>query len=263
MKNRAMDLVLKTKSINMEEPLLLFSEGDHSIHWLGASDVSAFRTNTYLISDGDQSIVIDPGNRSFFKDIKKNIKKLGRLSNVQALVICHQDPDVAASIVDWLKFKPELEIIASARTNILLPHYGISDYSFYDTGESNNNEYVFKSGRKLKFIEAPFMHFPGAIASYDEFSSSLFSGDIWAAISMDFHFTVDDFEEHKLKLDLFHIDYMASGVASRGFAAKLKNIKIELILPQHGAIIQKEYVQNAIEYLEQLKCGLDLIYPGT
>jgi len=263
MRNKAIDIILQTEDINLEEPVLLFDEDGHSIYWLGASEASAFRTNTYLVSDGDESIIIDPGNRTLFNSIKKNIDKLGRLSNVQAMVLCHQDPDVGASIFDWLKFKPELKVITSARTNILLPHYGVSEYSFYDSGEINNYEYVFESGRKLKFIEAPFLHFPGAIATYDEYSQSLFSGDIWAAISMDLNFTVDDFEEHKLKLDLFHIDYMASGIASRGFAAKLKNINIDLILPQHGALIQKEYVQSAVEYLEQLKCGLDLIYPGT
>ena len=80
-------------------------------------------------------------------------------------------------MIDWLDANPEITIISSARTNVLLPHYGREDYKFYDIVEEPI--YRFKSGRELKFIEAPFLHFPGAFTTYDVTSSFLFSGDIY------------------------------------------------------------------------------------
>ena len=255
------ETLLLINNLDLEKPVLLYDDDKHSIYWLGVLEDNAFRINSYLINDGDQSIIIDPGSRPYFENIKNHIKDLGFYDNLVAMVCCHQDPDVAASMYDWLQIKPELEIIASARTNVLLPHYGATDYNYYDAGNANNHEFVFKSGRKLKFIEAPFLHFPGAITTLDESSNTLFSGDIWAAIDIDYQFIVTDFDDHKLKLDLFHIDYMASNLASRRFAEKLKDLNIDLILPQHGAIIHQKFITNAIEYLKDLRCGLDIIYP--
>ena len=61
-------------------------------------------------------------------------------------------------------------------------------------------------------------------------------------------------------MDLFHIDYMASNKAAVGYVKRLEGKKILAILPQHGSIIDKENIQNAIDYLIDLRCGLDIIY---
>lgn len=255
--------LLASPNPDMDKPILLYENKGHSIYWLGIAEDNAFRINTYLIKDDDQCFIVDPGSRSYFESIKQNIKELGFLDMIEGLILCHQDPDVAAAMFDWLTLMPNLKVITSARTNILIPHYGITEYDFYDTGSENNSQFVFNSGRKLKFIEAPFLHFPGAIAPYDVTAEVLFSGDIWAGIDVDYQFIVTNFQEHKFKLDLFHIDYMASNLATRSFAEKLVDISINLILPQHGAIIPKQFVDEAITYLKELKCGLDLIYPGN
>lgn len=242
------------------KPQLLSKDGDHSIYWLGSSDSNAFRTNIYLIADGEECLIIDPGSRQSFQTIKNHIEELGYLTMIKGLVVCHQDPDVAASMFDWLSFKPDIEIITTPRTNVLLPYYGINEYSYYPVDDTNDFRYTFSSGNHLEFIEAPFMHFPGAFATWDKVSKNIFTGDILAAIDFENTFIVKDFDEHKLKLDLFHIDYIASNIASRNFAKKLRNYQIGNIFPQHGAIIPKVFTQNAIEYLEELICGLDLIY---
>ena len=161
-------------------------------------------------------------------------------------------------MVDWLSLDASIKIITSIRTNILLLHYGKSNYSFVNINE--NQFYTFESGRQLKFIESPFLHFPGAFTTYDETSRFLLSGDIWASIDMEWRLVVDDFVQHEMKLSLFHLDYMASNIAARGFVGRLRNMDINAILPQHGSIIPKKHVQKALDYLNNLKCGLDLIY---
>jgi len=246
----------------LSTPTLLYDNGlGHRIFWLGIPEETAFRCNAYLIVDDQEAIIVDPGSREFFNFVQKRIAQVIPLDQVKGLILCHQDPDVAASIIDWLAFNPKLEIIASDRTNVLLPHYGIKDYSFYSIGEDNDFSYHFSSRKKLQFIEAPFLHFPGAFTSLDKESEFLFSGDIWAALDIDWNLVVDNFDDHIMKLDLFHLDYMASNIASRGFALKIQDLKIEAILPQHGSIIPKQFVTEAIKYLEELRCGLDIVYP--
>ena len=248
----------KDFEISLEKITPLYKDGGHDIYWLGINDETAFRCNAYLIRDGDEFIILDPGSRSFFEQVKERVRQITDPKNVTAMILCHQDPDIAASMIDWIDFNPEITIISSARTNVLLPHYGRDDYKFYDIVE--DGDYTFKSGRKLQFIEAPFLHFPGAFTTYDIASSMLFSGDIWAALDIDWKLLVDDFEEHQMNMDLFHVDYMASNIAARGYVRRLDGIDIKTILPQHGSIIPEEFITEALDYLNTLQCGLDIVY---
>ena len=252
---------LKSSQIEVtpDQETLLYKSGEHAIYWLGIPEETAFRCNCYLIVDGKEAIIVDPGNRRYFDLVRKRVEKIIPVENVSGVILCHQDPDVAASMVDWLDINPDLKIITSARTNVLLPHYGKTDYSFYDISETY--DYKFSSGRSLKFIEAPFLHFPGAITTFDNTAGFLFSGDIWAALDLDWKLLVDDFDDHIIKLNLFHLDYMPGNIAARGYIRNIQNIRIDAILPQHGSIIPQKYVQNALDYLNNLICGLDLLYP--
>ena len=254
-------LMSKQKELNFQAPILLFENQNHKIYWLGMAVPDAFRTNIYLIQHGDEAIVVDPGNKSFFGELFKRIHSLSATIKIVGGIFCHQDPDVAGSIVDWVEQDKNFKVISSKRTNVLLPHYGIKEYQFHDATEENEHQFSFSDGYQLKFIDAHFLHFPGAIATYDPMSKFLFSGDVWAAIDIDFNFIADDFEHHELKMNLFHLDYMCSHVATQGFAHVLSEYEIDGILPQHGAIIPQQHVSAAIDYLQTLRCGLDLIYP--
>lgn len=244
--------------VNGIDPILLYKKENHEIYWVGIDDDVAFRCNTYLIKSGDEAILFDPGSQRFFDKVQSMISKITDPKNVKYLIVSHQDPDIAASLPLWLDYNPEITIVSSGRTNVLLPHYGIEGYNFHDIAEKNI--LTLKSGNEIQFIESPFLHFPGAFTTLDITSHFLFSSDIWAALDVNWKLVVSDFDEHESYLDLFHIDYMASNIAARGYAQKIKNIRIDAILPQHGSIISKENVPNAIEYLEDLHCGTDIIY---
>lgn len=246
----------------LNQPTPIFNDNNsHSIYWLGIPEDTAFRCNAYLIVNHNEAIIVDPGSRPFFEFVKKRVEEIIPLQQVKGMILCHQDPDVAGSMIDWIEILPDIKVISSDRTNVLLPHFGRNDYDFYSIGLENNFEYTFASGDKLTFIEAPFLHFPGAFVTYDERSKYMLSGDIWAALDINWNLVIDDFEDHIMKLDLFHLDYMASNIATRGFALKIQDMDIEAIIPQHGSIIPKEFVVDAIKYLEDLKCGLDIVYP--
>ena len=239
-------------------PVPLFEEPGHGVYWVGISDLTAFRCNVYFIKDGDVGIVVDPGSRDYFAPVAASISELMDPADVSGMILCHQDPDVAASMVDWLELNPEMYVFTSPRTDVLLPHYGVSGYNLWDT--SAEPVFELPSGTSLRFIDAPFLHFPGAITTYDESSRFLLSGDIFAALDIDWTLMVDDFQEHVAKMDLFHMDYMASNLAARGFVRRLDDIDVDAILPQHGSVLKKEFVPLALEYLENLQCGTDIIY---
>ena len=249
---------LGSAEVDMAGPVVLFDDGQHAVYWLGIPEETAFRCNVYLLKDGDEAFLIDPGNRGYFRQVRDRVAQLMAPERLTGLILCHQDPDVAASMVDWLDINPRLKVLSTPRAHVLLPHYGRSDYAAVNV--TDKTVLRLPSGAELRFIEAPFLHFPGAFATWDARSRALFSGDVWAALDISWRLVVDDFDAHVPAMDLFHLDYMASNVASRGFANKLAGLDIEAILPQHGSIIPAEHVSRALEYLKKLRCGLDVIY---
>lgn len=248
----------KGVEINVEVITPLYKNGENEVYWLGIDNETAFRCNVYLIKSGNEAIIVDPGSRVFFEEVKRRALEIVSLEEIKGIILCHQDPDVAASMIDWLDLKSDIKIISSDRTNVLLPHYGKDDYDFYSI--NSTLKYEFSNGRVINYIESPFLHFPGAFATYDTESKFLFSGDVWAALDIEWELVVSDFQEHINNMNLFHVDYMSSNKAAKGFARKLKDIQISAILPQHGSIIDENNVENAINYLDELKCGTDIIY---
>lgn len=244
--------------VDMSRPTLLHASDGHSIYWLGITDETAFRCNAYLIHDGREAILVDPGSKSFFPQVRERVAQILPPEQVSGMILCHQDPDVAASMTDWLDINPSMRVFTTPRTQVLLPHYGRTDYRYHDVTEQPRLD--LPSGAQLQFIEAPFLHFPGAFTTYDLRSRYLFSGDIWAALDLDWTLSVTSFEEHIPKMDLFHLDYMASNLAARGFVRQIEHLPIDAILPQHGSIIGKAHVPAALDYLRHLRCGTDILY---
>lgn len=249
---------LERKEINHDEPVLLFKAGNHAVYWLGHNEETAFRCNIYLIKNNDEGIIIDPGWKNVFGLIKKQAIKIMPLQQIKGMILSHQDPDVASAMPDWLALNPGMRVFSSPRTHVLLRYYAPIDYQSHDVEQQP--VFRFSSDSELHFITAPFMHAPGAFATYDATSGYLLSGDIWSAINLKRVLVVDNFTEHVFTMDLFNKDYMAGNLAARGFIHKLKPYTIQGILPQHGSIIPKRSVKPAIDYLWNLECGTDLLY---
>ncbi|TAJ10511.1 MAG: MBL fold metallo-hydrolase [Nitrospirae bacterium] len=242
-----------------EAPVKLYEWSGQAIYWVGSLEEVAFRCNTYLITDRDQAILVDPGSRAYFEQVKARVAQVFDPAKVTGMVLCHEDPDVCASMVDWLNLNPDMLVMTSPRTHVIVPHHGQREYRYYDVEQ--HPTYALPSGGELRFIPAPFLHFPGAITTYDTFSGFLFSGDIWGALDMNWELVVKDFETHVISMNLFNLEYMASNKATRGYVKSLAGLTIHAILPQHGSIIGPQHVKAALDYMANLQCGLDLLYP--
>lgn len=241
-----------------DAPVMLYQRDGRAVYWVGSLDEVAFRCNAYLIVAGRTALLVDPGGQIYFEQVKARVAQVIDPASVTGMILCHQDPDVCASMVEWLRLNPTMSVLTSPRAHVLIPHYGSRGYRFYNVEEQPT--YALPGG-ELRFIPAPFLHFPGAFATYDTASGFLFSGDIWGALDMKWELVVKDYESHVISMNLFNLEYMASNKAARGFIKNLEGLPIRAILPQHGSIIGSKHVPAALDYMAGLQCGLDLIYP--
>lgn len=114
-----------------------------------------------------------------------------------------------------------------------------------------------KSGRKIEFIFTPFLHSPGAIATYDPKTKSLFTSDIFSGKYEDWSLFADD--DYLSPMSIFHQKYMPNNAALRSCMNTLEKMEIERLIPQHGAILEGDKVYLAIQHLKDLPCGIDLM----
>jgi len=241
-----------------KDAVLLIDKGHHKVYWVGTTSNKAFRSNIYLIKDMNEGIIIDCGSRDEFRQTVNRIKQVMPISYVTKIFANHQDPDVTSAMVDWLDLNPNIEIIASPNTNMLIQDYIPSQqhYKYYNTEKSPSM--TLASGAVLEFIPSPYMHSPGAVTVYSPHTKTLFSGDIWATICIEWKLILeDDFSEHKEHMDLFHTNYIASNKAARNFLINFKNREVKHIMPQHGSILIDGNVAKAFKYIQNLKCGTD------
>lgn len=206
--------------------------------------------NAYLIIDGDEVVLFDPGSRIEFDQIVQNIEQVVSLDKIAYIVAHHQDPDVCSNIPMFEDLGLDFQVITSWRTMTLIQYYGIkSDYYLL---EENAYRLELKSGRELSFIQTPYLHFPGAFVTYDVMSKSLFSSDLFGAFS--YNRTAYADESYMEKMRIFHKHYMPSNSVLRVVMNVFLSYEIDRIMPQHGSIIDRN-VKQYIHALRTLECG--------
>jgi len=227
-----------------------------NVFWVGHYiEDDIFQCHPYLIRNGKESVLIDPGSLITFRETLRKVKYLVDLKNIKYIICHHQDPDIAACLPELEKTLPEGEryIVTHWRTYFLLKHYNLLT-PFYLV-----DQHGFKlslEGRELQFILTPYMHYPGNIVTYDPKTKVLFSSDIFGGW-VEGEWTLFAKEEDLVKnMKKFHEIYMPCREVVFYAMEKLKKLDIEVIAPQHGSIIKgRELVEKAISAVEQFEYG--------
>jgi len=229
------------------------------IFWVGyVVPNDPFQCHAYVIRNKDESILIDPGSMITFPFVLEKIYKVVDLKDIKYVIMHHQDPDITgcySTLESIMPYRDDRRVVTHWRTQTLLKHY-MWKTPFYLIDKHN---WKLKAGdRELEFIFTPYAHFPGAFCTLDKKTKTLFSSDIFGAISDTFKFYADKSKEYFDGLFLFHKHYMPSKAILNYALEKIENAKPKLIAPQHGSIIKEDLIDYVISKLKKLECGLFL-----
>jgi flavorubredoxin len=212
--------------------------------------------NPYLIFDEGCAVLLDPGSMPYFPKIMRKVIDLIDPASICAIVVSHQGPDVCGNlaVLEDVINKEEIDVVAHSNTVRLIHHYGLK--SQYYAVDEQGFRYTMPSGRVLEFLHTPYLHSPGAIMSYDTQSRSLFTSDVFGAITDNWGLFAarDNLEAMKP----WHEAYMPCNTLLKDCMLRLETMEIDRLLPHHGSIFEADNVPLAIDYLKQLPCGLDL-----
>lgn len=229
------------------------------IHWIGYFDEEAqLHCNPYLLIDDQDVVLFDPGSIPHFPIVMRKVIDLVNPADITAIVISHQDPDVAGNlaVVEDVIGNDDLQILCHSKTLRLIRHYGLKSKEY--AVDEQGFVLQLKSGRELKFIPTPFLHAPGAITTWDSQTSTLFSADLFGGVSQEWSlFAGQDYLE---PMCAFHRLYMPSNELLKAGLAVFEELPLQRICPQHGSILEGAQIPEALETLRNLPCGINL--PG-
>jgi len=242
-----------------------FIEIAPGIYWVGLADTkTSLHCNPYLITDGDEAVLLDGGNRADFSAVMLKVMRAGTSpKNIRRLIYHHYDPDLCGSLpyLEALIDSPELKIISHYENNIFINYY--SNRSPKQCIEQLGLCYRFTSGRELRFIRTPYSHSAGSFMTYDTQSRVLFSSDLFGSN----HHPWDLFTG--INADCvscepaticprtgkpceltgilnFHRRVMTSRPALDYALDRVEELNVSLIAPQHGSILDTAAAQKAV-----------------
>jgi len=219
------------------------------IYWVGFADRKAgFSNNPFVLDDGEDVILFDPGSRApeHYNIVKEKVCSVVDPERINYIVVHHQDPDLCAAI-------PLFEEIVNPRVKLITPTRAAPFMRYYDSSSDvipveDGETLTLKGGRIITFVHTPYVHFAGSMVTYDAKTKTVFSSDIFGAFSIDWNLYAN--ENYLEAFKAFTEPYLASKVALDSALDKLETIEIERICPQHGSIINKDielYMQAARE----------------
>jgi len=237
---------------------------DHAVQiaervwWVGhhLADESS-QCHVYLIEQGDQSVLLDPGSRLTFGHTLGKIEEVVPFSHIRWF-ICHQPgPDITASLplIDSMVTREDARIVCHRRAEALIKHYAI--HIPFQLIEEQQWKLQLPE-RLLDFVFTPYARFSGAFCTFDNQSGVLFSSDLFGGFSDGISLFAQD-ESYFDSIRACHEHYIPSRDVLENALARIEQHPVRTIAPQHGSIIPQQLVGYIIGKLKGLDCGLYLM----
>ncbi|MEE9604252.1 MAG: FprA family A-type flavoprotein [Candidatus Scalindua sp.] len=221
----------------------------NNIHWIGALDPDIkifdiiFRTdhgttyNSYLIKD-EKTVLIDTVKEPFTDDFISKVKSLTDPKDIHYIIVSHTEPDHSGALHELLKLAINAKVIASRSGGHLLKNIINAPFDLITIEEGAS---INMGNYELKFISAPYLHWPDTFFTYLEKENILFTCDAFGSHYCDermFNDLIGDFDYY------FHYYYDS---IMRPFKPhilkaieKIRELDIDIIATGHGPILRKD-----------------------
>ncbi|MDR4507228.1 MAG: FprA family A-type flavoprotein [Candidatus Brocadiaceae bacterium] len=217
------------------------------VHWVGVLNATlrefdvVFKArygstyNSYLLL-ADKPTLIDGVHERFTREHLDKLQSLINLKDICYIVVNHTEMDHSGSLCSLLKETPNAQILSTKTASAFLKNILHRDF-YKKTVE--DGECVNLGNKQLRFIHAPFWHWPDTMFTYLEEDRTLFSCDGFATHFCDerlFDDRVDDFAEDFR----YYFEHIMGPFRKKVLEAikKIKSLDIQIIAPSHGPILR-------------------------
>ncbi|PLX91193.1 MAG: FprA family A-type flavoprotein [Desulfuromonas sp.] len=226
------------------------------VHWVGVRhpDLKVFDDlfptrngttyNSYLVQGAEKTALIDTVKEPFAEEFFSKVGEHVDPAKIDIVVVNHTEPDHSGAVAQVIEKNPNVQIYCSKAAENFLKQ--LLNRSFNAVIVSDGDE-VDLGGKTLRFILAPYLHWPDTIFTYLVEEQLLFPCDAFGA-----HYCPDklfDDEINEFYTDFhFYFDCIVRPFKDkvRDALKKCEGLPIRMVCPSHGPI-RRSSGQFAIE----------------
>lgn len=221
--------------------------------------------NSYLLK-GEKTALLDTVKITKVSDFIGKLRKALGGRKLDYLVVHHMEPDHAGSIKTLLDLYPDIQLVGNKKTVQFLDEFMDIKDNIIEVDEGGSLDL---GGRKLTFYKTPMVHWPESMVSYEEYSQTLFSQDIFGGFgALDGNIFDDeqgDFASLESEIRRYYSNIVGKHSKPAAMALKkLENLEIQMICPVHGPIWRespKKIIDLYAKYANhQTEPGVMIVY---
>lgn len=225
------------------------------LYWVGGNDhrLALFENihpipngvsyNSYLLLD-KKTVLFDTVDWDACRQFLENVEHVLNGRDLDYLVINHMEPDHGASIEEILLRYPKVKIISTEKSFLLMHQFGFN--------VDGRTEEVKEGGTRcfgkhtITFVEAPMVHWPEAMVSFDVTNGVLFSADAFGSFgALDGKLFNDEVDFDRDWLDdarRYYTNIVGKyGPHVQALLKKAGTIDIKVICPLHGPVWRNDF----------------------
>lgn len=221
-----MNITNDIKYIGVEDLKIDLFEGQYPVP-------EGMRYNSYIIID-EKIAVMDSVDKNFKDEWLNNIERELNGRKPDYLVVHHMEPDHSANIKIFLDKYPSSKVVGSVGAFNMMKNLFGTDF--------NDRKIVVKENDKLElgshtllFIQAPLVHWPEVMFSYDIKDKVLFSADAFGKFGSTLE--IDDWACEARR---YYFGIVGKfGLNVQNVLKKVIQYEINIICPLHGPILKE------------------------
>ncbi len=209
--------------------------------------------NSYFI-DADKKAIIETSKESFKDTYLNKVKSVVDYDDIEYIVLNHTEPDHSSNLTHLLDLAPNATVVGTRSAINFLKH--MVDKEFKSMIVSDGDE-LSLGNKTLKFISAPFLHWPDTMYTYLVEDKTLFTCDSFGCHFCDermFDDMVDNFDgafEYYFNVILKPFsNYMLEAID------KIRGLDIDVICPGHGPILRSNW-KKYVDWSEKMARGAE------
>ena len=225
------------------------------LYWVGGNDhrLALFENihpipngvsyNSYLLLD-KKTVLFDTVDWDACRQFLENVEHVLNGRDLDYLVINHMEPDHGASIEEILLRYPKVKIISTEKSFLLMHQFGFNVDGRTEEVKEGDTRCFGK--HTITFVEAPMVHWPEAMVSFDVTNGVLFSADAFGSFgALDGKLFNDEVDFDRDWLDdarRYYTNIVGKyGPHVQALLKKAGTIDIKVICPLHGPVWRNDF----------------------
>ena len=198
--------------------------------------------NSYLLLD-EKTVLFDTADWSVGRQFIENVEYVLDGRKLDYMVINHMEPDHCASMEEIILRYPDVKIVSTEKALMLMHQFNYTvDENFIQVAEGDT---MSVGKHNVVFVEAPMVHWPEAMVTFDTTDGVLFSADAFGSFkSLDGALFADevDFDGEWInEARRYYTNIVGKyGPEVMDLLKKAQTIDIKIICPLHGPVWRKD-----------------------